>query len=644
MAALLAACVGLAYQGALGVGFLSDDHLMLAFASIAPLDGSVFAVNPIRWLLYHRPFALLVWQLMYAAWGMHPLPYHLLSLALHALNSLLIVALARRVAPGDPPTAVAAGLVFALLPLNVEAVVWLACWFDLLALACALGSLLSLIEAWGRRRLRWYLLSLALFQLAIWSKETAFVTPALAVAAVLFLRPRPPARLIAAGLLPYGLLIGANLLQRYLAWGFVGGNEGVSSNALPFLWDRLLDTLRVLLAPLNRLLFPPEVVQLAGALTAAALLLGLIAGGRRRAALFGVLWFAVALAPGFSVLAFGLDLQNGRLLYFAGAGYAMLLGAALTNLTALLGPRFRGWAQVALAAALGLAAVAAIRVQVGPWLVATRATEAIVAQIDSALPPPRLGTYLQVSGLPDNYRGAYIFRIGPDPALLNSGKGLYLNQPAQQPGPIPYDALGLDRDFFQVQLRADEAQQRWEIAQARGVTIDAPHPPLSQHHWIMGMGGADLVARMAAETPRRPPAQGWDPGDCAAVGRWQTAGLTLECAPGTGTLVTPTGSDPMIVLPGVSLRTDRWTEVVVALESLGPLDGASAQLYWGTQTTGLDEARSASIELPATPRPYSYHFFIPPSPDGAALDVLRLDPVNGPFPVRITGIEARQDP
>lgn len=218
-AAMLALGIGTAYWQTLQVGFLTDDYLMLAFAQIAPLDGSVFAVEPIHWLLFHRPFALLVWQVMYRCWGLNPIPYHLLSLLLHALSSFLVMRLVHLITPEHLWSAVGAGLIFALLPLHVETVTWLACWFDLLVLPFCLGALISLICAWKYRRTSMYLLSLGLYQLAVWSKESAFTLPAIILAVGFLLVPRPPLKYLLTSTIPYGSILAINLIQRYLAWG-----------------------------------------------------------------------------------------------------------------------------------------------------------------------------------------------------------------------------------------------------------------------------------------------------------------------------------------------------------------------------------------------------------------------------------------
>lgn len=262
--------------------------------------------------------------------------------------------------------------------------------------------------------------------------------------------------------------------------------------------------------------------------------------------------------------------------------------------------------------------IAAIQIQVQPWVVATKASDTIITQIEQALPPTRLGVILHVVGAPDNYHGAYINRLGIDMALLIRKQQFYIDWPEKRFMPMPYQTLKLNGDFFQVEISSNEQQQRWEVARVRGVTVDTPLLPFPPTHWIYGMGGGGpLIERLARQLPpARPSIQAWDPQDCQQVLQWQVTNLTLDCRPGEGTLLTPETGDPMLIMPGVRFKTDRWTEVLVTIKTLRPSKQAIAQVFWGNQANGFDESHSVFIEIPDMPRRQSYHFFIPPTPNG----------------------------
>jgi protein O-mannosyl-transferase len=144
-----AVLVLLGYLPALHTSFLADDFILLAQAQIKYTGLSILAVPP-RWWFY-RPLSAVVWQYTFKLFGYHPFGYHLFSLGLHWINSLLVVALVRRFALDSRLIAPGAGLLFALLPLHPETVIWLSSQFDLLATIGYLAALYCLLLAWGRR-------------------------------------------------------------------------------------------------------------------------------------------------------------------------------------------------------------------------------------------------------------------------------------------------------------------------------------------------------------------------------------------------------------------------------------------------------------------------------------------------------------
>jgi hypothetical protein len=85
-------------------------------------------------------------------WGLVPVGYHLTSLLLHVVGALALAGAAWRVTR-RPALALGVGAVFALHPVQVEAVTWVASRKDVLAGAC--GALAALcwadFRATGRR-------------------------------------------------------------------------------------------------------------------------------------------------------------------------------------------------------------------------------------------------------------------------------------------------------------------------------------------------------------------------------------------------------------------------------------------------------------------------------------------------------------
>ncbi|HEU4385779.1 MAG TPA: hypothetical protein VFR85_20000, partial [Anaeromyxobacteraceae bacterium] len=130
----------------------------------------------------YRPVTTLSYALNYAVHGRWTPGFHAVNVALHALSSVLLWALARRLArealPGRADgAALLAGLLFALHPAHVEAVATIFGRTEPLSAAFTLGALLL---ALGWREAAWRLpAAVGLLTGGVLSKEVAVVAPAI---------------------------------------------------------------------------------------------------------------------------------------------------------------------------------------------------------------------------------------------------------------------------------------------------------------------------------------------------------------------------------------------------------------------------------------------------------------------------------
>ena len=168
----------------------------------------------------------LEWRL----WGMNPGGYHAVNLALHIAACLLIWLLLHQL---FIPGAFFAALLFAIHPVNVETVAWIAQRKNLLALVFFLLSILAYLRADENRQLReemegpqsdrqhlasigpWYWLSLLAFLLAILSKGSAVVLPEVLLLIMWWQRGRI-AKTDVLGILPFFLL--ARVMTPVVSW------------------------------------------------------------------------------------------------------------------------------------------------------------------------------------------------------------------------------------------------------------------------------------------------------------------------------------------------------------------------------------------------------------------------------------------
>jgi tetratricopeptide (TPR) repeat protein len=124
------------------------------------------------------PLPILTFALEYKVFGLNPTIFHLSSILLHLLCTLLVFQLLRMLKLNVLYAAVGA-LLFGIHPMHVESVAWIAEMKDLLCTLFCLISIVLYIKYIGaqKNKLVFFLLSLFLFILALFSKIAAVTLP-----------------------------------------------------------------------------------------------------------------------------------------------------------------------------------------------------------------------------------------------------------------------------------------------------------------------------------------------------------------------------------------------------------------------------------------------------------------------------------
>jgi protein O-mannosyl-transferase len=179
MEVLVCAITAFTYLGTLSFGFVYDDNISIvrnaairSFASVPHMFTST------GYVYLYRPLTNLWLCANYALFGLSPTWWHLATVALHVLITYLVFLVAYELVR-DRGTAFTAGLLFGIHPVHVENVAWVSAVNDLLMSALLLASFLVFLRsrnAYGKAKPG---LSLALFALALLTKETAVVFPVL---------------------------------------------------------------------------------------------------------------------------------------------------------------------------------------------------------------------------------------------------------------------------------------------------------------------------------------------------------------------------------------------------------------------------------------------------------------------------------
>jgi protein O-mannosyl-transferase len=172
----------LLYGSALKNGFTSfdDDFYILknpylrdfSLHGIAAIFSSYYQSN------YH-PLTTLTYLFEFHLFGLNPLPYHLLNVLLHLLNTWLVFKCCEQLS-GKRTTALIVSILFGIHPMHVESVAWIAERKDVLYSAFYLLSLFTYLQyIETSHSAKKYVLTLVLFILSLLSKSAAVTLPVL---------------------------------------------------------------------------------------------------------------------------------------------------------------------------------------------------------------------------------------------------------------------------------------------------------------------------------------------------------------------------------------------------------------------------------------------------------------------------------
>ncbi len=184
VAVLAGACV-LAFARTVGHGFLIWDDR--AFIAANPLIARPSAANLVAlWTtpLYdlYAPLTYTLWEFLSAVFGPQPWAFHMTNVALHVLDTCAVYALLRHLLEdGDPGAALAGALLFAVHPLQTEAVAWASATKDLLSALCSLLAIHQYLLFRERAQRRFYLTASVAFACSLLAKPAAVYVPAVLV-------------------------------------------------------------------------------------------------------------------------------------------------------------------------------------------------------------------------------------------------------------------------------------------------------------------------------------------------------------------------------------------------------------------------------------------------------------------------------
>ncbi len=253
--ALLAVVVAATYGNSLHSGFVFDDHYLVVsrqgfFSDLRNIPSILTSPdntgaeignsNP-----YYRPLGAMSYLLDHYLWGPRPFGYHLEAVLLHAcvvsLFYLLLLAEFK-----DGALAFFAALLFAVYPVNAEAVDFISARNSLLCALFLISSLLFL----RKRGFKWAGMSVISYFLALMSKEPAIVLPFFLLSYTLTTREKTHETGKAA-LAVFFMTTALYFVLRYMVIGAFTSRQGIvfSIDNLKLVSSSLFEEFRLMLYP-----------------------------------------------------------------------------------------------------------------------------------------------------------------------------------------------------------------------------------------------------------------------------------------------------------------------------------------------------------------------------------------------------------
>lgn len=480
-AALVAAAAVLPYLPTLDNYFVQDD-----FGVVALLSSKPAGYFP-RWFVTTwmediwgytpdeiRPFPAVSYQIAAVFGAASPYANHVINLAFHALNAVLVLAVAIEAAGLGVAAAATAALCFAVLPMQAESVAWITGRVDSMP-ACFFLAAFLLFVRWrtsGRGRDYWW--AVVWCAVALLSKQNTVILVPCLMAYDLVVR-RQPVRARWDWLCPYMPFVGltvAYLALRYVLFGEVA-REG------------MLDArqLRVFAADLavhlKRMVYGEPGVAVSGLrLLTWVLAAGIVSAGYAVRALghraaplaaaalfFGVVWIGLSAAP---TLVAGY--ASPRHMYLASVGWAVLL-AVPVEILVRSGARPARWLAAGLAIAIIAVYAVQLRGEVVRWELRSAVSQHIVAALDEEarrMPP---GTLVMVGAPRSSFDFAVPHALRPPFTSTDLTVRLRVVTPAM----------------------VSCCPHQWEShtrATLAGWLADPAHPPVVALHWDPATGAA----------------------------------------------------------------------------------------------------------------------------------------------------------
>jgi tetratricopeptide (TPR) repeat protein len=384
----------------------------------------------------YTPLTSFTFMLEYHFFGMKPFAYHLNNMLLHALCTLLVFILMRRLGLSLFISFTTA-LLFGIHPMRVESVAWISERKDVLYGALFLLSMLFYIRYRDVKRKLFYFLALGTFLLSLLTKIQAVTLPLALVLIDYFFEKKFTVRQLIDKVPFFALSLITGLVGIYI---LKSGGELETGTLMPLIQRLFIGTFsfctylyKVIIPwPLSAIYpYPdaPGVLHYASA--AAVLLLGFLLyryGRHRKELVFGSLFFLFNVIFMLQIVGAGQALMADRFTY---VGYIGLFFIIAWVLEPIFSGRYRN---IAIAGGLGWMVILGVMTwkQTAVW----KTTETLFTDVVSKYPEVpvawnNLGIYYRDNNQREKAIGAYsrAIELNPDSPLIYNNRGeLYFSK------------------------------------------------------------------------------------------------------------------------------------------------------------------------------------------------------------------------
>ncbi|MFZ2774381.1 MAG: tetratricopeptide repeat protein [Candidatus Moraniibacteriota bacterium] len=321
--------------------YLRDWQYLPNFFSENVIAGAGLASN------YWRPVLQIVFSFEWHTWGDFAPAYHFVNIIFHVSDATLLYFVLNLIFKKKWLSVVTA-LVFLVHPLQTEAVSYVNSLGDSLSVFWMLGGTWFYLKYLENANRQYYCVSAFFYILALMSKETAIIMPALLALAHFFVFPKEiaigeRAKKIVKKIWPFFLMAGIYLLLRATSLNFINSfnlynEQNVFTSSI---FTRIFTFFHILTIYLGLLFWPvglhmERTISVSTSLSSGPVILGaLIFLGLLTLAIwnvrkypilsFGILWFFIGLAPTSNIAVPINGMLYEHWLYFPMIGIALII-------------------------------------------------------------------------------------------------------------------------------------------------------------------------------------------------------------------------------------------------------------------------------------------------------------------------------